>query len=104
MCNRKKVGPRMEPWGTSARVAPNLLKALAILSDTTIRIVDWEDLVPYWKSEKGPQFSRWSANLLLTSFSITLLITEKRLTGQWFLAVDLFSTFLITWTTNENFH
>ena len=40
---------------TTARVAPDLLKALAILSDTTVRIsaVDWEDLKPYWKLEKG---------------------------------------------------
>ena len=34
-------------------VAPDLLKALAILSDTAVRTsaVDWEDLKPYWKSE-----------------------------------------------------
>ena len=110
MCNRKGVGPRIEPWGipaltaffsrlliqnhlklsftkkrrnrpnispeipqvirlwkrpacqtlsksldissARARVAPGLLKALAILSDTTVRrsVVDWEDLKPYWKS------------------------------------------------------
>ena len=38
----------------TAQVAPNLLKALAILSDTTVRrsAVDREDLKPYWKSEK----------------------------------------------------
>ena len=37
---------------------PDLLKALAILSDTTIRrsAVDAEDLKPYWKSEKRPHF------------------------------------------------
>ena len=36
-------------------VAPDLLKALAVLSDTTLRrsAVDQEDLKPYWKSEKG---------------------------------------------------
>ena len=40
---------------TTARVAPDLLKALVILSDTTVRrsAVDREDLKPYWKSEKG---------------------------------------------------
>ena len=40
----------------TARVAPHLLKALAILSDTTVRrsAVDREDLKPYWKSEKRP--------------------------------------------------
>ena len=39
----------------TARVAPDLLKALAILSNTTVRrsAVDQEDLKPYWKSEKG---------------------------------------------------
>ena len=35
-----------------------MLKALAILSDTTVRrsAVDREDLKPYWKSEKLYQF------------------------------------------------
>ena len=35
-------------------------KALAILSDITVRryAVDPEDLKPYWKTEKRPQFSR----------------------------------------------
>ena len=39
----------------TARVAPNLLKALAILSDTTVgrSAVDGEDLKPYWKWERG---------------------------------------------------
>ena len=38
----------------TARVAPNLLKVLAILSDTIVRrsAVDREDLKAYWKSEK----------------------------------------------------
>ena len=45
---------------TTARVAPDLLKALAILSDTTVRrpAVDREDVKPYWKSEKMSHFSR----------------------------------------------
>ena len=40
----------------TARVAPELLKTLAILSDTAMRrsVVDQEDLKPYWKSEKRP--------------------------------------------------
>ena len=44
----------MDISGTIARVAPDLLKALAILSDTTVRssAVDQEDLKPYCKSEK----------------------------------------------------
>ena len=35
-----------------------MLKALAILSDVTIRssAVDQEDLKPHWKSEKGHNF------------------------------------------------
>ena len=39
----------------TARVALDLLKALAILSHTTINrsAVDLKDLRPYWKSEKG---------------------------------------------------
>ena len=39
----------------AARVAPDLLKALAVLSDTTVRrsAVDQKDLKSYWKSEKN---------------------------------------------------
>ena len=39
---------------------PRTVKALAILSDTTVRrsAVDQEDLKPYWKSQKRPHFSR----------------------------------------------
>ena len=42
----------------TARVAPGLLKALAILSDATVRgsAVHQEDRKPYWKSEKRPLF------------------------------------------------
>ena len=49
----------------TAWVAPHLLKALAILSDTTVRRspVDREDLKPYLISEKRPYFSKWSYNL-----------------------------------------
>ena len=52
----------------TARVAPDLLKALAILSETAVRrsAVDWEDLKPYWKWEKRSDFSRWSKILLFT--------------------------------------
>ena len=44
----------------TARVAPDLLKALAIISNTTVirSAVDREDLKPYWKSEKSTHFSR----------------------------------------------
>ena len=39
----------------SAGVLPDLLKALVVLSDTTVRrsAVDQEDLKLYWKSQKG---------------------------------------------------
>ena len=68
----------------TARVAPDLLKAPAILSETTVRrsAVDWEDLKLYWKSEKRPHLSRWSIIILFTPFSKNLLTTERRLTGR----------------------
>ena len=69
----------------TTRVAPDLLKALAILSDTTVRksSVDSEDLKPYWKSEKKGQISLGDQQFLsFTSFSKTSLTTEKRLT-RW---------------------
>ena len=88
----------------TAQVDPQLLKAPAILSDTTVRrsAVDQEDLKPYWESEKKPNFSRWSTILSFTSFSNTLLTTEKRLTGQ-FLAVNLSPAFLNTGAIAETF-
>ena len=54
----------------SAPVVPDLLKALAILLDTNFRgsAVDQENLKPYWKSDKRPDFLRWSASLFFTSF------------------------------------
>ena len=46
--------------GATVRVATDLLKAQAIVSDTTVRrsVVDQEDLKPYWETEKRPHFSR----------------------------------------------
>ena len=43
-------------------VVLDLLKVLAIPSDTTVRrsAVDPQNLISYWKSEKRPHFSRWS--------------------------------------------
>ena len=63
----------------TARIALDLLKALAILSDTTMRraVVDRKDLKLYWKSEKMPRFSKWLTILLFTSFLKTLQTTEK---------------------------
>ena len=47
-----------------------LSKALAILSDTTVRrsAVNWEDLQLYWKLEKRPQFSRCSKIFIIYKF------------------------------------
>ena len=64
----------------TARVAPDLLKALEIISRTTVGRS--EVLKPYQKSEKRPHFSQWLTMLLFTSFSKTLLTTVKRLTVQ----------------------
>ena len=63
----------------TAWVAPDLLEALSVLSDTTVGkfAVDQEDLKPYLKSEKRPYFSRWLAILLFTSISKTLLTTKE---------------------------
>ena len=46
--------------GATVRVATDLLKAQAVVSDTTVRrsVVDQEDLKPYWETEKRPHFSR----------------------------------------------
>ena len=50
-------------------VAPDLLKAQAILSDSTVTgsAVDQEDLKPYLEktSEKRSHFLRWSTGLLI---------------------------------------
>ena len=86
----------------TARLASDLSKALTVLSDTTVRrsAVDQEDLKPYWQSEKRPHFSRWSKILSFTSFSKTLITTERR---RQFLAVEIYPTFLNTATTNQTF-
>ena len=67
----------------TARVAPDILRALEILWDLTVRRyeVDPKELKPCFKSEKRPHFSRWSTGLLFTSFSKTFLTTKRRLTG-----------------------
>ena len=48
----------LDIWSVTARVAPDLLKAQVILSDTAFRrsAVDREDLKSYWKSEKSHIF------------------------------------------------
>ena len=68
----------------TARVAPGLLKALTIISDTNIRrsATDGEDLKPYWKSEKGHISLGDQQSCYLQVFSKTLLTAERILTGQ----------------------
>ena len=85
--------------------SPELLKALVIPTDTTVRgsAVDREDLNHIGNQNKKSHFSSWSIILLFSSFSKTLLATEKRLTGRKFLAVDLSPTFLNNQTTDESF-
>ena len=65
-----------------AWAAPDLLKSLAILSNTTVRrsAVDPEDPKPY-KSEKRSYFPTWSTIVLFTSFSKTFQNTERKLNG-----------------------
>ena len=65
----------------TTRVAPDLLKTLGILSDTTASrsAVDQEDLKTCEKSEKRSHFSWVSGSLLFTSSSKTLLTTERKL-------------------------
>ena len=51
----KTLSKALDISSATARVAQNLLKALAILSDTTVRrsAVNREDLKLNWNSEKG---------------------------------------------------
>ena len=69
----------MKISGATAWVAPDLLIALALLSDTTVSrsAVDQEDLKSYWKSENRPHFSWWP-----TSLSKTILTAKRRLKGR----------------------
>ena len=80
----QKLSKSLDISSVIAQVPPDLLKILAILSNTTIRIsaVYQEDLEPYWKSGKMSQLTRWSTNLLFTSFLNTWLASEWRLPGQ----------------------
>ena len=63
----------MDISSATAWVALTTVRRSAVTMKTYIQ--------PYWKSEKKPQFCRWSLSLSLTSFSKTLLTTEGRLTG-----------------------
>ena len=61
----------------TAQVAPDLLKALAILSDTTVKrsAIDQKDLKPYWKSWKKPHISLDDQQYIYLQVFQRLLIT-----------------------------
>ena len=82
--NKNSISKALEISSSTAPVAPDLLKALTIISDATVikSVVHREDLKPYCKSEKMSHFPRWSTILSFTNFSRTLLTTERRLTGS----------------------
>ena len=50
----------MDISSATARVAADLLKAIVVISDTTVRksAVDKKDLKQYRKTDKRPHFSR----------------------------------------------
>ena len=70
--------------GYSSATARDLLKALAILSETTVRryAVDREYLRPYWKSEKKSTFLKVINNHIICKFFKDFIDHRKRLTGQ----------------------
>ena len=61
-----------------------LLKALAILLDTTVRrsAVNQEHLKPYWKSEKKVTFLKTTNNYIIYKFFKDFTNHRKGLTGQ----------------------
>ena len=81
---RRLACQTLDTSSATAQVAPELLKALAILSDTTVirSTIDQKDLKISWKLGKRSYFSRRSTGLLFTRFSKTLLTTERRLIGR----------------------
>ena len=80
----------------TTRVVPHLLKALAIISDKTVRrnAVDREDLKLYWNSEKRSHFS---------SRSTIVLFTKKKTNRAAVFSSRPFPAFLNTSTTYETF-
>ena len=91
----------MDISSATARVVPDLIKALAILSDTTVirSAVDREDLKPYWKSEKRLISLGDQQLYYLQDFTNHRQKTNRVV----FLAVELSPTLLNTGTTNETF-
>ena len=83
----------MKAWVMSkakAQVVQSLLKIETILSDTTLlrSAVNWEDWNHTENQKEKPHFLRWITSLLFISFSKSLIITERRLTGLLFLDID----------------
>ena len=64
----------------TSQVAPDLLNALAILSDTTVKrsAVDREDRKPYWKSEKKVKFLKVINNPIIYKFFIDFTNHSKK--------------------------
>ena len=68
-------------WSGTPHVAPNLLKALAMLSYTTVRrsLGKWKDLKTYGRSENQKKGHISPGDQQAYYFSTTLLTTERRL-------------------------
>ena len=81
------------------RVAPDIFKAVKMLSDKTVKSSLIRGLLV---TPRKSHFLRWPTSLLFKSSLKIFLTTERRLTGQWFLAVDLSPTFLNTGIKTPN--
>ena len=89
----------------TAGIAPDLLKALAILpSHNCEKLCNRPRRPkPYWKSEKKVPFLQVINGLIIQKFFKDFNNHKKILTGQQCLAVDLSQILLNTATTNETF-
>ena len=76
----------MDISSVTARVAPDLLKAVAILSDTTVRrsAVDRKAPKPYWKSEKKARFLYLINNPIIYKFFKDFANYRKKTKGDNF--------------------
>ena len=90
---------------TTARVAPDLSKALPITSDITVRRspVDREDLKPYWKSEKKTTFLKDINKPIIYKFFKGFTNHRKKTNREVVFSCRLFQTFLNTGSTDETF-
>ena len=104
MQEEQTLSEALDALSTAVRVAPDLLKALAVVSDAAVRrsAVDREGLTLYWKSEQRSRFSRWSTIVLFTSFFKDF--TNHRKKTNWAVAFScrLFPK-VDNFTTDETF-